>query len=131
MVMKLTPAWSTLAASLVLMQTALATPHTPRPGSPERRALMNTLRLQLGAKGKKAIITPARLNVENGWAYITGTFAYADGTRPGQDFMGGNFSALLRRERGTWRVKHRVYNGDVIEPEFMERFPQAPKAIFR
>lgn len=117
-------------AGVVLVQSVFAAPYTPKIGSAERTQLMNRLRPSLGNGKKKAIITPQHFKVDNGWAYIAGSFKYADGSNPGMDYMGGSFSALLHKEGKMWRVKKRTYNGDVIEPEFMRTFPQAPKAIF-
>lgn len=126
---------TTAAALLVaLAPTALATPHTPRQGSPERAALMNSLRRVLGGGKHKPIITADHLKVERGWAYITGGFNYEDGAPLEPQFQEGSgtsFSALLHREGKNWRVKRQIYNGDVAEPEFIRDFPQAPRAIFR
>lgn len=122
-----------LTGPFLLSQIAFAAPHTPRKGSSERTALMNSLRKVLGAGKHKPIITPDRFKVERGWAYITGGFNYANAPLEAQfqQGPGPSFSALLHREGKTWRVKRRVYNGDVIEPEFIRDFSQAPRAIFR
>lgn len=118
----------------VFALSAFAKPYTPTPGSAERVAIMNAARKVLGSGKHKAIITADHLKVENGWAYLTGGFKYADGVTLEPRFREGSgthFSALLHREKGKWIVKRRVYNGDVIEPIFIHDFPQAPKGIFR
>lgn len=111
-----------------------AAPHSPAKGSAERSALMNSLRRVLGGGKHKPIITASLCKVESGWAYISGGFNYEDGAPLESQFREGsgtNFSALLHREGKVWRVKRRVYHGDVVAPDFMRDFPQAPRAIFR
>ena len=111
-----------------------AAPHTPSKGSSERTALMNSLRKVLGGGRHKPIITPRQFKVERGWAYINGGFDYAGGTPLEPRFTEGsgtNFSALLQKQGKSWRVKRRIYNGDVAEPDFIRDFPAAPRAIFR
>lgn len=122
------------ALTLSILAPAVAKPHTPPKSSTERVAILNSLRRVLGGGQHKAIITPYHFKVENGWAYVCGGFDYADGAPLEERFTEGsgtNFSALLHRESGKWRVKRRIYNGDLAEPEFIRGFPQAPKAIFR
>ncbi|RYG61989.1 hypothetical protein EON80_23500 [bacterium] len=95
---------------------------------------MNSLRKVLGGGKHKPIITTSHFKVEKGWAYISGGFEYENGAPLEEKFQNGsgtNFSALLRREGKTWRVKRRLYHGDVVAPDFMRDFPQAPRAIFR
>ena len=129
----------TLTSALFLLGAATtlpvqAKPYTPARGSAERGAIMNALRPFLGGGRHKAIITPDHFKAERGWTYLTGDFEYANGAPLEPRFKEGSathFSALLRYEKGKWRVKRRVYNGDVVEPEFMKAFPQAPKSIFR
>lgn len=95
---------------------------------------MNALRPSLGDGRHKAIITPDHLKAERGWAFMMGSFDYSDGSKPGEVFAEGsgtNFTALLHLERGRWRVKRQVYNGDDETSEFAAAFPQAPRAIFK
>lgn len=123
-----------LMCLFALTLPAIAKPHTPAPGSRERVAILNSLRKVLGGGKHKAIITPDHFKVESGWAYVCGGFNYADGAPLEPRFREGsgtNFSALLHLEKGNWRVKRRIYNGDVAEPEFIRDFPKAPKAIFK
>ncbi len=126
---------SLLVAGLLLISpTVFAAPHTPRVGSPERTALMNSLRKVLGDGRHKPIITPYHFKVERGWAYISGGFEYEGGAALEAKFSEGsgtNFSALLQRVGKSWKVKRRLYHGDVVAPDFMRDFPAAPRAIFR
>jgi hypothetical protein len=113
------------------IQPSFAAPHSPKTGSVERKAIMDSMRTVVGkGKKKKVIFVADHLKVEKGWAYFAGNFKYADGTRPGQDYAWGNLSAVLHLENKKWKVKRYVHNTDVIEPELIAQFPQAPKAIF-
>ena len=125
-------------ACILLTQSALTqgamAAYTPKKGSSERTAIMNSLRRVLGDGRHKAIISPYHFRVESGWAFMMGDFSYSDGSKPGGIFAEGsgtNFTAMLHRENGKWRVKRRVYNGDVQTPEFIAAFPKAPRSIFK
>jgi hypothetical protein len=123
-----------LVLSLGTSAITMAAPHTPAKGSSERSALMNSLRRVLGGGKHKPIITTSHFKVEKGWAYISGGFAYEDGApleAKFQEGSGTNFSALLQRQGKSWRVKRRLYHGDVVAPDFMRDFPAVPRAIFR
>ena len=94
---------------------------------------MNALRPKLGSGKHKPLITPSHLKVERGWAFISGGFSYSDGAPLEEQFSEGsgtNFSALLHKEGSKWRVKKFLYHGDVVVPDFMRAFPNAPRAIF-
>ena len=122
-----------ISGSTLMTLPVKAAPHTPKTGSRERTSLMNSLRRVLGSGKHKAIITPSHLKVERGWAYISGGFNYGKSIPLEERFpqgTGTNFSAILHLEKGAWKVKRRVYHGDVVTPEFIRDFPQAPRAIF-
>lgn len=128
--------WLMCAVAVTVPTTipVYAKPHTPARGSGERTQIMNSLRRVLGSGRHKAIVVPLHFKVESGWAYVSGGFSYAKGARLEPEWREGsgtNFSALLRRESGKWRVKRRVYHGDVVAPDFIRAFPQAPRAIFQ
>lgn len=125
-----------LSLALPVFATAnlSAAPHTPRKGSLERTAIMGALHGVLGGGRHQPLITASHFKVEKGWAYVSGGFEYADGAPLEEQFTEGsgtNFSALLHKEGKFWKVKRRLYHGDVVAPEFMRAYPQAPKAIFR
>lgn len=116
-----------------------AAPHTPAKGSSEREAIMNAMRRVVGPNFRKRVVfTPRKLRVERGWAYFDGGFQFADGTTvndvmgdEAQAYAGGNFEAVLHKERGVWKVKTSAYPSDVQTPEMMAKFPQAPRALFK
>jgi hypothetical protein len=95
---------------------------------------MGALHGVLGSGRHQPLITASHFKVDKGWAYVSGGFEYADGAPLEEQFTEGsgtNFSALLHREGKVWKVKRRLYHGDVVAPEFMHDFPQAPRGIFR
>ena len=132
--MKTRTTFACACLAALLSCAAFAAPHTPRKGSPERTAIMTSLHHVLGGGKHTPRVTVDTFNVERGWAYVTGGFDYADGAKLEPDFTEGpgtNFDALLHHEGSVWRVKRRVYAGDVEEPEFMRDFPKAPHSIFK
>lgn len=113
-------------------QASSAALHTPKPGSAERAAIMDAMRPVIGRGYQKKIVFVVHgLYVQNGWAYFSGFAQDAHGKPVGPPEVGGNLSALLRRAKGKWQMKYFVYHGDVVEPDFIKRYPQVPKAIFK
>lgn len=114
------------------IQPVAAAPHTPKVGSKERKDIMDAMRKVIGkAHKKKIVFVTDHLKVEKGWAYFGGAVTFTDGTRPrGQQYMGGNIAVLLRQNKQGWNVQRYIYHGDVVEPDFIDRYPQAPKGIF-
>ena len=117
---------------------SFAKPHTPAQGSSERTAIMKAMHKVLGGGKHKPLVTARAFHVEKGWAYLTGGFEYADGAPLEERFSEGsgtNFTALLHFEgkgkSAGWKVKRRVYNGDVVVDQFKKDFPAAPRAIFQ
>jgi hypothetical protein len=88
------------------------TPQTPEPNSPERRAIMNSLRVPVEKELKqKVVFRIRRLNVQNGWAFLDGVPQQPGGkpvnytvTRHQTAIEAGAFDdgilALLRTEKG-------------------------------
>ncbi|BCM91260.1 hypothetical protein IAD21_03126 [Abditibacteriota bacterium] len=125
--------WMTGAAATIVLPVSAA-PHTPKVGSSERTSIMNALHPVLGSGRHKPLVIARRVKVDRGWVFVEGDFKYADGAPLEEDYTEGsgtNFSALLHREGGKWKVKRRLYHGDVVIPEFMHDFPKAPRSIFQ
>jgi len=122
------------AALALFVLPTFAAPHTPAKGSAERTAIMNALHRVLGKGRHKPLVTAMAFHVERGWAFVEGDFVYTDGAPLEGEYTEGpgtHFSAILHKEGKSWRVKRRLYHGDVVLPEFIRDFPQAPRAIFR
>lgn len=134
-----------LMLSILIMASAnanAAEPHTPKPGSPERKALMDALRLPVQAELKKPVIFKVdRLKVQGDWAFLAGVPLKPDGSemdyrdtihqeaiREGA-FDGGIF-ALLQNRNGQWQtVRHIIGATDVPYVDWPQEFG-APEAIF-
>lgn len=128
------------APAFVATQTAYARPdnvavHTPKPGSKERSAIMNALRVpvQRFHKGKKPTFTyVSNFRVGGNWAHLSATTVDSKGKPLGPDpeepYM--NLSALLKQVNGKWRVVEWAYHGDVIQIDWAQKHPQVPLNIF-
>lgn len=91
--------------------------YMPDPGSAERQAIVNGLRITAKAVLKKPVMFRVdSLRVKDGWATISATLLNPDGSpfdwsrtkwerawRSGEDFEGG-VQALLRKRGNTWQV---------------------------
>lgn len=116
---------------------------TPKIGSPERKAIMDALRVpvQKDFKGQKLVFKVENLKVLNGWAFLWGAPTAPNGKELSykgtkfeeavkEGFYDNNISALLRKEKGKWKVKVYVVGAtDVPWVEWPEQY-KAPKSIF-
>jgi len=105
--------------------------HTPRPGSRERKAIMDALRVPVMKVLKQPVIFKvSHLRVSNGWAYVVAMAIKPNGADVGPDAA---TVALLRQStRGSrWRVLHWGFASDVsVTEECKAKYPQAPRSIF-
>lgn len=115
---------------------------TPEKGSPERRAIMDALRVPVERELKQRVVFAAdTFNVEGDWAFLSGRPQTPDGGQPDYGItkyreaikygaFDNNFSALLRRSGDTWHVTaYRIGCTDVCYLDWSRRY-RAPKAIF-
>jgi hypothetical protein len=140
---------SSLAVSpflcLVVNTSALAqdAPQTPEPSSPERKAIMDTLRVPVEKELKQNVVFRIRrLKVQNGWAFLDGTPQQPGGkpvnyrnTRYQTAIEAGAFDdgilALLRKDKGAWRVVvYEIGSTDYPAPSWQQNY-KAPPEIFR
>ena len=110
-------------------------PYTPKPGSSERKAILDTLRKPVEKEMKqKVVFYDVTLRVKNGWAYVE---AY------GRDTKGRSLKrwapevdpqtvALLRKKGKSWTV---LYWGATTDEsahiECRKLNPKAPRSLFR
>jgi hypothetical protein len=114
----------------MLMNAALAKPHTPAAGSAERKAILNALRVPAQRQARQQIVFyNVTIRVENGWAWVLAVSKDKTGKKmPLGDLM---TQGLLHKESGRWRVKHWGVSGDIsVACEAAKAFPKAPRAIF-
>ena len=116
--------------------------HTPDKGSPERKAILDALRVPVERAMKQKIVFVAdKFNVQGTWAFVGGSMQTPSGDQPNlsgtefaeaakEGFYDGNFFGLLRKSGGKWRVvKHAIGCTDVCYAEWWKE-ARAPKAIF-
>ena len=131
---------------LILMLAAIAasaqSARTPEKGSPERKAILDALRVPVEKELKQKIVfVTDGFKVQGTWAFVSGTPQTADGGRPDyrkteyrdavdSGAFDNNFFALLRKTRGKWRVVTKAIGcTDVCYADWWQTY-KAPKAIF-
>jgi hypothetical protein len=117
-------------------------PYTPARGSAERKAIIDALRIPVEKQLKQPVIFRIdQLRVQKGWAFLqgmpqtpdggeidyTGT-VYQEAIEEGA-FDGGVF-ALLRNEKGKWRVVQYVIGATDVPYVDWDKEYGAPRAIF-
>jgi hypothetical protein len=116
--------------------------YTPEKGSPERKAILDALRVPVERELKQPIVFAAdHFNVQGNWAFIDGRSQTPDGKEPNfritkyadaikYGAFDNNFFALLKRTGKTWRVATWAIGcTDVCYVDWWRRY-RAPKAIF-
>jgi hypothetical protein len=118
------------------------TAYTPERGSPERKAILDALRIPVERELKQPIVfAPDNFKVQGTWAFISGTPQGAGGGAPdysktkyseaeNEGAFDNNFFALLRKTGGKWKVTtYAIGCTDVCFADWWQRY-KAPKAIF-
>lgn len=132
----------------LLIVTALAptllaqSVYTPEKGSPERKAILDALRIPIERDLKQKVVFVAdNFSVQGNWAFVGGRPQAADGSEPnysntkfGEAVDSGafdnNFFALLKKNAGKWKVTtYAIGCTDVCFADWWRRY-RAPKAIF-
>ena len=112
---------------------ASAAAHTPPPGSGERKAILDALRVPVERTYHERIVfVVERLKVGAGYAYADVGAQGPDG-KPPQELAGmaGDVSALLRKQGGRWKVlKWGSYGGMDLIFECRKKYPKAPRALY-
>lgn len=132
--MPLNPRWRSFGVAFCLMLLAgnflAAAPYTPKPGSPERKAILDALRAPVEREARqKVVFHNVSLKVEKGWAFVHAISM----DRAGKKAVLGDLdtAGLLRKQNGRWKVLHWGVAGDIgVVCEAAKKYPQAPRAIF-
>lgn len=116
--------------------------HTPEKGSPERKAILDALRIPVERDLKQKIVFNAEhFNVSGNWAFLGGDPQSASGGRPNYrgtryqsaidaDVFDNNFFAILKKASGKWKVvTYAIGCTDVCYADWWRRY-KAPKSIF-
>ena len=133
-----------VAISLSVFAVALQaqTPYTPEKGSPERKAILDALRIPVERDLKQKVVFVAEnFNVLGSWAFVSGTPQNANGGSPDYSrtqyadaldsgAFDNNFFALLRKTAGKWKVTTSAIGcTDVCYADWWRRY-RAPKGVF-
>lgn len=116
--------------------------YTPDKGSPERKAILDTLRLPVERDLKQKVVFVAdNFKVQGTWAFVSGTPRNSNGGDPDYSntkyadqvdsgAFDNNFFALLRKTAGKWKVTtYAIGCTDVCYLDWWSHY-KAPKAIF-
>ena len=127
---------------LAAMAVAAQTVYTPEKGSPERKAILDALRVPVEKQLKQKVVFAAEnFNVYGSWAFIGGAPQTGDGgkldysgTRYAEAQAAGMFDsnifALLKKTAGTWKVvTFQIGCTDVCYADWWRRY-KAPKGVF-
>ena len=105
----------------------------PKIGSPERKAIMETMRGPVSQHIGKRVTFTGAVKVCGEWARFQGNVAPIDGVAPKGGAAGDlelDFFALLRLEKGKWALLHWGFAGDIgVMDEARQKFPKAPKEL--
>lgn len=127
---------------MCVMASAQTNAYTPEPGSIERKAIMDSLRLPLEKELKQKIVFKVdHLKVKDGWAFMRGVPQQPDGKKvnykntPYQEAINdGIFDdwicALLHKEGGKWKVT--IYTLGATDVPYIgwDKEFNAPSSIF-
>jgi len=108
----------------------------PKPGSAERKAMMEAMRQPISKQiGKRVIFTGDLLRHQD-WARFQGSAAPEDGQMPTDPdalfALDLDLFVLLKKDGdGEWQVKYSGFSGDIgAMEEAREKFPEAPWVLF-
>jgi hypothetical protein len=107
--------------------------YEPKPGSPERKGIMDALRVPVSKHIGKEVIFTGEVKASGDWARFGGNAAVKDGKPPKTDAaidLEFDLFALLRKEKGEWKVLSWGFSGDISAyMEAKKKFPGAPKDL--
>lgn len=116
--------------------------YTPEKGSPERKAILDALRVPVERDLKQKIVfVTDNFKVQGTWAFVSGTPQTAGGGSPDYSrtkfaeavdsgAFDNNFFALMKKTSGRWKVTtYAIGCTDVCFADWWRRY-RAPKAIF-
>ncbi len=131
-----------IALAALAANSASQTVYTPEKGSPERKAILDALRIPVERDLKQKIVFVANdFKVQGSWAFVGGAPQSMNGGEP--DYAGtkyadaydsgafdNNFFSLLKKTRGKWKVvKYAIGCTDVCYLDWWQTY-RAPRGIF-
>ena len=105
----------------------------PKPGSPERKAIMDSMRAPVSKYAKKEVLFTGSVSICGTWAKFDGHVGPRDGKRFAADLedeLSLDFLAILQKVQGTWRTLYYGWSGDIqTQIEAREKLPDIPEAL--
>lgn len=107
-------------------------PYTPKIGSPVRKAILDSLRVEVAAEQKRedpngkykpSVFTPSHFKVLGNWAFVDTAMEPAYGEQ-------GGVIAALQLVGDKWQVKFTSYADDVTNYDKLAKKLAAPRSIF-
>jgi hypothetical protein len=108
----------------------------PKPGTPQRKAIMDAMRIPVSEHVGKAVTFTGQVRMIGNWACFQGNVKPTDGEVPEDEDIAADldldFFALLQKDaEGVWQVKHWGFSGDIgVSEAAREKFPKAPQGLF-
>ncbi len=125
--------------ALIACCQAQAAPHTPEPGSPERKAICDAVRARVLANAVKKLPKPIVfkidfLRVEGGFAWFEGTPRQQDGSYVPDGYIADvDYIMVLKQGPGGWKLVRDLSRGDVPGeeegPELRKQLKDVPSGI--
>ena len=109
--------------------------HEPKAGTPERKAIMDAMRVPVSAEVGQDVVFTGTVRVSGAWARFSGHVDPAGG-KPKNETVAADleldFFALLQKDgKGAWKVMHKGFAGDIsVMEEAKENHPKAPWVLF-
>jgi|SRR6266853_6404829 len=108
-----------LIVSVALLDTGVPAPHTPQPGSDERKAICDAVREKVLAQASRKLPQPIVfkidfLRVDEGYAWFEGTPRLKDGSYVPDGFLADiDYIMIVHKTNNAWKVKFDFSRGDV------------------
>lgn len=108
----------------------------PKPGTPERKAIMDAMREPVSDYAGKPVIFKGQIRAKGSWARFVGSVATADGKKVANEGIAADmeldFAAFLKKDAdGQWTVLNWGFAGDTsVLEEAKENNPKAPWPLF-
>ncbi len=109
--------------------------HEPKAGTPERKAIMDAMRVPVSAEVGQEVVFTGGVRVSGSWARFSG-HVDPEGGKPKNETVAADleldFFALLQKDgKGGWKVLHKGFAGDIgVMEEAKENYPKAPWVLF-
>lgn len=109
---------------------------SPKPGTPERKAIMDAMRGPVSKFAGKEVQFTGDVRMYGGWARFSGKVDAKDGKPPANEDAAAemelDFTAFLQKtEAGTWKTMHWGFAGDIsVIEDAREKCADAPWVMF-